>query len=264
MRITFQKLSVCSCARNLFLFFIVAILFASCSIQKRHYLKGYHLEHRKAAANNYPLVATTKKGWANALIAEPSRAVACDTLVFLDNKRLAVKIIAMGVFKISYKNCDNPEGGIFTVKRSSLHSIIFRNGSSELMKAEKAKQVDLRPSEKSNATLVLSKDCCVVIVRKNGARIQAKILSYGRDEMEYTYCDNSLEGSIKLETMFISKIIPDGTNTDIKPQLDKGSKPDKGKHGGALLAVLIALFCLGIIVILGGIWFLLYSLFFGI
>ncbi|MCC6371401.1 MAG: DUF4190 domain-containing protein [Bacteroidia bacterium] len=140
----------------------------SCSVQKRKYMSGYHLEwlHKKNTTNQHePVVKASPKKTAplaNPLVQtqvatalniapEVNKDVkrinnikstsalepdSCDLLVFKDGTEKAVKILEVSNDVIKYKRCDMPDGPLYSTYKSELFMAKYRNGVREVFKSD--------------------------------------------------------------------------------------------------------------------------------
>jgi len=236
----------------------VGLLFFSCSVQRRVYNKGYYVGYKKnPSKSDYPLVASAKSSPSDYLAGKTAKKpvihlLACDTLIFLDGKKLPVRITDLGLSKISYKSCDEKDKEVYKVKRNSLSVIVFRNGTKECIMPCAESQAQGKP-EKIDEYNVYPKDSCVVIIRKNGKRIKARIIAYDKQEIEYKPLEGNYGNTKVIPQAVIDKIMPCGDERDIKVQLDKKAPQQTKdiKWGLVLLIIsLVALAILGIYILL--------------
>lgn len=136
---------------NLLYSVLIISLLTSCSIQKRHYRKGYNVQWNKnvnsintapplvedkmvvtASTNNQFIPLETKQKQILNSSAEPEVVQdSCDVLKLKNNKKLNVEIIEIGTSVISYKDCDNSDGKTKTIKKSKVAGITSKNGKEE-------------------------------------------------------------------------------------------------------------------------------------
>jgi hypothetical protein len=151
--------------RCVFYITILSLLFGACSIQKRHYRKGYYLaghHHKRSAAfvdkspkvKPLDLTALDKQVVNLAIVASVQRkndlsykkiiylnqkfkplkvkTDSCGDIIYLRNgKEITAKISEITVEEIKYKRCDNLEGPQYTISKGEVHSIKFINGVTE-------------------------------------------------------------------------------------------------------------------------------------
>ncbi|MBP7809170.1 MAG: hypothetical protein KA163_07755 [Bacteroidia bacterium] len=135
----------------------ILVCFASCSLQKRHYMSGYHVssykkkhtvtkssESKKAevkksySANDESLVASSDKG----ILLPESKKLSlfntkeeCDLIVLKNADEVKVKVVEITETEIKYRKCEEPNGVIYTYKKSDVFMIKYPNGTKEMIKA---------------------------------------------------------------------------------------------------------------------------------
>ncbi len=135
-----------------FLFSVIIIsVLTSCSIQKRHYMKGYNVQWNKksntinsappvvddkivvtTSANNELIPVETKQELIlNSTTAPEVVQDSCDVLKLKSNKELKVKVLEIGPSVISYKDCDGSDGITKTINKSKVAGITYKNGKEE-------------------------------------------------------------------------------------------------------------------------------------
>lgn len=144
---------------------IVSFLISSCSVEKRHFLSGYHVvwnksnkkEHKATKVqnkkNDLTEIKTLSKNETNTLdIKSPSddiyastnlkidikkkqvvfknrnRAFECDSITLKDGSIVKGKVEEVGVNDVTYKTCDNLDGQKYIINKSSVASIKYSNG----------------------------------------------------------------------------------------------------------------------------------------
>ena len=129
----------------------VVLLFQSCSVEKRHYTSGYHLQWKNNKSN--ASVAQTKKGNKeikdtplsnpntdiNSLTASAENkkgivlltpdSVRCDTLIMRDGTEIKAKVMEITPTEIKYKFCNNIDGPMHIIHRYNASYIKYANGT---------------------------------------------------------------------------------------------------------------------------------------
>lgn len=137
-----------------FYFCVLICLFYSCKVEKRIYRKGYHVvwNHKKsndqktASASEASVkkteapeivVVSASSGNEQELINEIKTQIAfkkdtCgDVIYFKNGQKVNVKVLEVDHDVIKYKRCDNLDGPLFTVRKSSLAMLQYYNGIKE-------------------------------------------------------------------------------------------------------------------------------------
>lgn len=145
--------------RTLFLFSLL-LLIASCSIEKRHYRKGYHIEWSHWAGESAvdgrldassPDAVVLEKSEnetdlpiqleydadLNDSIISPSNSLKCDTLYNVKDEKFIIKALRIDSLKLSYFNCDNPTGDTLSIKLKRVDKIVYANGTIDYYKYPK-------------------------------------------------------------------------------------------------------------------------------
>jgi len=142
---------------------LVLFLLFSCSLQKRNYRYGYHLEwlHSKQeavatkqlcektvkvplpkieiapitvkTAKEPALYASISKGVPLQVLEFRNPADSCDLIVFHDKKEksLSCKIIEITDIEVRYRNCNEPDGGTLVLTKTKVSHIQYANGQTE-------------------------------------------------------------------------------------------------------------------------------------
>ncbi|MDI1356239.1 MAG: DUF4190 domain-containing protein [bacterium] len=182
----------------------VASLFTGCSVQKRHYTKGYYVSwknhnspienKRSLAVNSEKLLINSRKLVSTAPTINSSDAAlsvsadkfsksqfaflasrilvsppdSCgDKIVFKSGEEVLAKIEEVSASKISYRPCDHLDGPLRVVGTESLFMVKYANGQKEVFKTE-AKPVSSGTPSKTNP----------VVKKKNGLASAAYIISF--------------------------------------------------------------------------------------
>ncbi len=135
---------------------LMALLFTSCSVSKRSYRKGYHVEwafsKKKVESNRSstaaPVVAESDPLESEIALASSGSALdvgdikrsltlssdTCgDKVIFKNGDIITAKVIEITDDKIKYKRCDNIEGPLFVVSKTAVHSIRYVNGVTDII-----------------------------------------------------------------------------------------------------------------------------------
>ena len=57
----------------------------------------------------------------------------CDFIVLKTGEVISAKVVKIGTNEIEYKNCDNPDGPLHTVKTQNVFMIKYANGTKEII-----------------------------------------------------------------------------------------------------------------------------------
>lgn len=150
-----------SCFRIFTLFALLVWLCSSCSLQKRHYMQGYHVqwnvenvdvpESQSGIAEKakeeiefigkMELTASLRGGAvllpekAPALLDNPAtsdQSVAfeeCDIIVQRNGQEIKVKVTEINPVNIKYKKCDDPVGQELSISKAEVERIKYSNGT---------------------------------------------------------------------------------------------------------------------------------------
>jgi hypothetical protein len=137
----------------------LSVLLESCSVEKRHYTSGYHLQWKHAVKSDLPekvvvkakqeskvvkieklaeekpslsqntdaLFASSEKK-KNIILFSPD-SIACDTLILRNETEIKVKVTEITPTEIKYKHCNNLNGPTYIVYRYEVSYIKYANGS---------------------------------------------------------------------------------------------------------------------------------------
>ncbi len=141
-----------------FCIFSFTLLLLSCSIQKRNFRSGYHLEWKKHArsvktkealskydplpvilpnvvfsqTNSTALVASVKSSVPNPVFTGTKTYLNnCDTLYLRKGGEIAGKVIEINPTEIKYKKCDNLDGPLIVIPKNDVRYIRYTNGITE-------------------------------------------------------------------------------------------------------------------------------------
>jgi hypothetical protein len=164
----------------LFLFAAFLFLLSSCSLQKRHYLKGFYVTRKGGnnlslrpepltlksyypenpekpsckTANEAPATATASKNSAPAaeIAFQPPHtlrdnfAEGCDTIVLVNGKKIPGKITEVNALTVKVKGCTGDSPTVTEIPKSQIAGLKFANGTSE--KIDQAEVEKARKEEK--------------------------------------------------------------------------------------------------------------------
>jgi hypothetical protein len=122
----------------LFSFLILSLtLLQSCSIEKRHYTSGYHIEWKKGNSEGKvqytepqtqnSLTASSEKK--KAMVVLSSDSIKCDTLIMKDGTEVKAKVLEVTPTEVKYKFCNNINGPLYVAYRYNLSYIKYANGT---------------------------------------------------------------------------------------------------------------------------------------
>lgn len=133
------------------------LLIVSCSVQKRHYQKGFYISRDASVPTKSPaakkqvnaslpdpayLSADAKTGQqdlslaSNKVLISMPQEDSCDVIIFRDGTELLTRIIEVSSSEVRYKRCDNLSGPVYVSRKSDLFQLRYSNGTKELMKEE--------------------------------------------------------------------------------------------------------------------------------
>jgi hypothetical protein len=134
---------------------VAALLLASCSIEKRLYRPGFHVESHvfnksapKASKidissevtvnndNDLVLEVASMQPELNttSLLAIPSDTTLCDTIIFYEGTRLIAKVESISRAEVKYRKCNNLQGPLYIEVTDYISSIRYSNGTREVFK----------------------------------------------------------------------------------------------------------------------------------
>lgn len=149
--------------------FIIPLLFLlSCSVQKRHYQKGFYVSN-----SNYKHSLKTKDRviekqetkneeqqlniFASALpeiiipryqnlhAIDPDSL--CDIIVLKNGDDVKAKVLEISPIEIKYKKCLSPDGPLYIVKKLDVFMIKYANGTKDVIDVEKTNEPDVTKDE---------------------------------------------------------------------------------------------------------------------
>lgn len=163
----------------------LVLLFASCSIEKRVHMSGYHVEWNKSDK------FSGKNDKVN--VTESSKSQ-----------------VSLNKIEIS-SNSMAAEDELFV---SNSNEILMPSTKLDILKIEK---------QKHSIKKVSNNDCDIIIL-KNGEEIQAKVLEVSQTEVKYKNCDNQNGPTFSKSKSEIFMIkYPNGTNTVIEESKSNNS-----------------------------------------
>lgn len=146
-------------------FIFALILLAGCSVQQRHYRKGYFIswnknsentdsrqaEHKVTSSEQRLRVSVVKEDRDNLLKPElkflnsshershvkhseilPDDS--CDIILFRDGSEIKARVTEISSTQIKYKRCDRMDGPLYTANKSTIFMLTYSNGSKEVFK----------------------------------------------------------------------------------------------------------------------------------
>ncbi len=158
--------------KKIFFFLITLVLFASCTLQKRNYLPGYHVAWKGAASNVNNSTGSLQKHKKNSAVILPNvkpfilpvekitavKAVSasltkqgpqkiytgiktyidnCDTLFLRNGTEIKAKVLEITQDEIKYKYCNNLDGPLIIIAKNDVEHITYSNGETERFKIER-------------------------------------------------------------------------------------------------------------------------------
>ncbi len=138
----------------------------SCSVQKRHYQKGYFISwnkksshttrevkepSQKSATNHFTELSSTENTVDKTVFPAPSSLAAgfngtkrkrayqsvedsCDVIIFKDGSEIKVRIVEIGSTQVKYRKCNMPDGPVYITNKTELFMIKYANGVKEVIK----------------------------------------------------------------------------------------------------------------------------------
>jgi hypothetical protein len=77
------------------------------------------------------------------------RAIAQDILTKTSGEDLAVKVLEVGTEEIKYKRFDNPDGPVYTIRKTEVMMLRYENGVAEIISNERISEAE-KPTTKDN------------------------------------------------------------------------------------------------------------------
>lgn len=192
---------------KLLLTLLALTLITSCTIEKRLYRPGYHIESslfKKSSRESTGRKNITKlprkeeivvqfenKVSPSSLDAEPALtqfSIPCDTMVMANGDRLTVKVETITEDKIVYLKCENLEGPRYEVRLSKVDYVVYANGQIE-------KIIPQTPEKSNNNTVASSEESATG--NSNGAKEKKQFEPFGVASL-----------SALLLALFISSLVP--------------------------------------------------------
>lgn len=160
-----------------FIFAALVLVLSSCSLQKRLYMNGYHVQWRvegdesdlakqdiSEELEKVPLVAADESnGFTASLIGDDKfiplkqpaiingRMLAnptvqlleeCDVIVKKDGVEISAKVMETSSDLVKYKDCDNQQGPLFILELSEIAKIKYADGTSEIFFSKSKEESD--------------------------------------------------------------------------------------------------------------------------
>ncbi len=156
------------------LFCLIIIFLSSCTMEKRHYRHGLHIEWSKtktkkqnddakeltinegdfiaSSDNSIPIILKSNSFKKNLL------TDSCDLIIFrLEGETIKGKVTDIGLSEIKYKRCDNLNGPTITVRKSDVYMIIYANGTKDVFEIEKKVEKDSLPKVSYETAVAMQK-----------------------------------------------------------------------------------------------------------
>lgn len=159
---------------SILLFLLSAILFTSCSIQKRQHLPGFHVSWHKSKSellsnansdesqkdareteipeDQFASTDDAVKGFeyeylktVNTLVNLLAPKDSCDKIIDKEGDELLVKVTEIGIDVIKYKNCDHLYGPVYNIPKDAVLMIDYANGKREVIKQSKKPEPTAKP-----------------------------------------------------------------------------------------------------------------------
>ena len=147
-------------------FCLFVILLSSCTMEKRLYRPGLHIDFSKSQKNSDKSVVVSKsesnKNDSNSfsennMIASTDKSNSiiipqltqlqsifnsdtCDNIILKNGKEISAKVIEVGVKEIKYKKCPDNNDPLYSIKKSDVFMIKYPDGTKDIMPEEKVKE----------------------------------------------------------------------------------------------------------------------------
>lgn len=126
--------------------FAFILVLSSCSIEKRHYMKGFHVSShsKKHKLKEQPetdivIVDTTIENLTASndlptpiIIDKPTTEEPCDVIILRNGEEISCKVNEIGLSEIKYKKCNNVNGPTISVKKDDVFIIKYANGTKDV------------------------------------------------------------------------------------------------------------------------------------
>lgn len=139
------------------LIFLFAMVFSSCTMEKRLYRPGHNIEwsHSKKKSKTItnpsvieqeaePVLSASNDNSFLDFIIKPKnnylKVDTCDNIVLRNGDELSAKVIEVGTSEIKYKKCQNLNGPLYSISKKDVFMIKYANGTKDIMPEEKAKE----------------------------------------------------------------------------------------------------------------------------
>jgi TM2 domain-containing membrane protein YozV len=180
--------------KAIFLIVILASIMTSCSIEKRLYLSGYHidrnvntkstqasksalfssekdlvdennelkLEDVSASVNVEPNIAkpVLTEEIKVAKIIEEKTSQECDIMLLVEGKELLVKVLEIGLNEVKYKMCNNLNGPTYIRSKNEIFFITYPNGTRDIITRPNDKKTldswNLKHSSRRNKNQIIA------------------------------------------------------------------------------------------------------------
>ena len=141
----------------LLLICLLAMVFSSCTMEKRLYRPGHNIEwsHSKKKSKtttNPPVIeqeaepvlsASNDNSFLDFIIKPKTNYLkvdTCDNIVLRSGDEISAKVIEVGTSEIKYKKCQNLNGPLYSISKKDVFMIKYANGTKDIMPEEKVKE----------------------------------------------------------------------------------------------------------------------------
>lgn len=174
--------------KKLLFIFFAGILLVSCSVQKRRYRPGYHTEQKtvltgnnvdqkKAGVDDQPENSTIYRDTSAAntfTSTDSSSTVKCDTIFFMDGKKITAVFAEATADEVKYKDCGS-DGPAYAIYKKDVYFIKRADGSA--ISLEEKKDTSQKNSQG-----------CDKIYFKDGRELEVHIVETNPEEIKYRNC----------------------------------------------------------------------------
>lgn len=197
---------------------LALLIVTSCSVEKRLYNKGFHVEWKKK-------YETDNRNKENKAFTES------DVIKLKDNSESK---------KVAVNSQLESKSVIYSDVASISNEPRFESSNKEIASFHFSQPI-------SRTEIIVKSDQCDVIILKNGDEVEAKVLEVGTEEIKYKACDNTEGPTFTIKKSGVFKInYSNGTST-VMVSDEASNSNSSGKKGKSQIIALVLVLLVGVL-----------------
>lgn len=197
----------------------IILLFNSCTMQKRRYMKGFYSERSKdVVVNNQSAkkyIASNDNTFYTSESSVISEEKLCDTIYLRSGAKMIVKVNSVYYDKTNYNLCEGDKGESFAMETRNMKRICYANGKIDSLKniplttaPKDENKVPVKKPTTLTTTNTSNKNqtACDTLYFRNGEKKFVRVSNVYFDKTQYVLCNSDNEAEWDVETRTLKRI----------------------------------------------------------